>query len=109
MLLRWLLKLKFSRRPARVAQAPDAATRPPPADLKGELGAIALQTQRAHEATALFERAVAARPNNAMAHGNLGSALKDIGRDEDALASYERALHIKPDYAQAHYNRANLL
>jgi hypothetical protein len=59
---------------------------------------------RAEEALASFDRAIALKPDYAEAYYNRGNALRDLTRHRDALASYEQAIALKPKYADAYNN-----
>ena len=73
------------------------------------LGIITARTQRAAEAAALFELAIAAGTMDATVYNNYGSLLRDLGRTRDALPAYERACALKADYAEAWNNRGIVL
>jgi predicted O-linked N-acetylglucosamine transferase (SPINDLY family) len=57
--------------------------------------------QRAPEALASFERALAIKPDYAEALYNRGLALREVQQPAEALASFDRTLSIRPDYVEA--------
>jgi predicted O-linked N-acetylglucosamine transferase (SPINDLY family) len=71
-------------------------------------GATLLDVDRAGEALASLERALALRATPAVL-ADRSVALERLGRHEDALASSERALSLAPDYLPALRARAMLL
>jgi tetratricopeptide (TPR) repeat protein len=61
-----------------------------------------LKQQRAGEAIAQFDLAIAAEPRYASAHYNRASALQALGRSRDALQSFARVCAIDPGHYDAH-------
>lgn len=72
-------------------------------------GQMLLRQAQAHEALALFERALQADEGNHAAWLWRAMALTDVGRFDDALASYDRALSLEPDSAGVWNNKGALL
>jgi tetratricopeptide (TPR) repeat protein len=58
---------------------------------------------RAVEAEALYEKALALEPASFEAQYNLGNVLHDTGRFEAAARCYRGALAVDPTYADAHF------
>ena len=80
--------------------------------------AKAIQERTTAEATATFERAIAAgreairlKPDDAMAHFRLGRILGDQGKpgEAEAIAAYREAIRLKPDLDEAYHNLSNAL
>lgn len=56
---------------------------------------------RAPEALAAYERAIAANPASAQIRVNQGMLLRRLGRLADARDAFDAALRLQPDYARA--------
>ncbi len=67
----------------------------------GNLAILELKLDRAEEAVAAFENALAFAPDSARAHSNLGLALQRAERPADAEAALRRALALDPAEKQA--------
>ena len=72
-------------------------------------GVALLILDRAEDAVASYDRALAIRPTFALALSNRGNALCRLGRYQQALMSYDRALVIQADYPEALQNRGTAL
>lgn len=72
-------------------------------------GQMLLRQAQAHDALALFERALGANPGNHAAWLWRAMALTDLGRFDEALASYDRALALEPESAGVWNNKGALL
>ena len=68
-----------------------------------------MQSGRAGEALALFQRATETEPASADARYDYGVALMQAGRFDDARASLQRAVELNPGDADARYNLAHVL
>jgi len=64
---------------------------------------------RAGDARAALDRALAVDPTHAAANNELGILLRETGKFEEAERAYRRALETDPSYALAHYNLGVLL
>jgi tetratricopeptide (TPR) repeat protein len=73
------------------------------------LGLIAAQSDRLHEAVALFRQSAASNPRDPFVHSNLGNALRGIGDSSGAINSYAVAIALDPDNPSAHNNLAAAL
>ncbi len=73
------------------------------------LGNAMRDQQRAQDALACYERAIALDSDLADAHNNLGSVLHGLGQLEAAEAAYRRALAIAPDHALVQCNLVSVL
>ena len=84
-----------------------------PPNAKGPLfagrGEVFQHLERAGEALADFDRALAAGAHTAATWNNRGLALNEIKHFEKALESYARALALSPQAAQVHNNRGDTL
>src|SRR5581483_7711756 len=60
-------------------------------------GIALVQLDRASEALASYDRAIALKPDYADAHHCRGNILSDLRRLDEALASYGRAIAIRPE------------
>jgi tetratricopeptide (TPR) repeat protein len=63
--------------------------------------------ERAIQAIAYYDQAIALDPNHAKAYNNRGIARRTLGDFEGAIGDYDQAIALDPDYADAYYNRAN--
>jgi predicted O-linked N-acetylglucosamine transferase (SPINDLY family) len=83
----------------------------PPAQARGFCGRgdIFLGQQRAAEALAEFDKALAADPSLAQAWNNRGLALNALKRRDEGLASFDRALALAPGGVEIHSNRGDCL
>ena len=88
-----------------IAAARDKA----PAGLFASRGEAFLQQDRAEEALADFDKALALDPGLAAAWNNRGLALNVLRRHDEALASFDRALILAPRSGQVHNNRGDSL
>jgi tetratricopeptide (TPR) repeat protein len=68
-----------------------------------------LELQRAPEALASFDLAVASNADFMPAHLHRGNALRALKRLSESLASYDRALALAPDYPEVLNNRGVVL
>jgi len=64
---------------------------------------------RASDARAALDRALAVDSKHAAANNELGILLRETGKFEEAERAYRRALETDPGYALAHYNLGVLL
>lgn len=71
-----------------------------------ELGVLLLETGRADEARALYQRSVRFCPAESRLHFNLGICYEELKALPEALAAYRAALFCEPTFAEAHYNVA---
>lgn len=69
-------------------------------------GVVLLDTDRASEALATFERAAAAGGANADRLSNLAAASQRLARLDEAIAYADQAIALEPGDASAHWNRA---
>jgi Flp pilus assembly protein TadD len=76
---------------------------------ENNLGTALQEDDRAADAIARYERALALDPGYTPALNNLGTALRATGRFADAIAAYDRALALGADAATVHLNRGNAL
>lgn len=68
------------------------------------LGVALVETGRADEAIAHFEKTLVLRPVYAECENNLGDALNQLGRSTEAIPHLETALRLQPRYADAANN-----
>jgi predicted O-linked N-acetylglucosamine transferase (SPINDLY family) len=80
------------------------ANQPNRSDALSLLGQIALETNRAPEASRLLARAVALAPANAACRANLAEACRRLGRQDEAGAAFFTALALQPEFAEAVFN-----
>lgn len=73
------------------------------------LGALYVNTQRAHEARDVITRALAIDPQDAQAHANLGLAMKNLGDWRAARLHLERSLALRPNHPVVMNNLASVL
>ncbi len=72
-------------------------------------GEILMAQQRAREAVAEFDKALAADPSLAAVWNNRGLALNALKQHEAALASFDRAAALSPASIEIHNNRGDTL
>ncbi len=65
------------------------------------LGLIAHQSGKAHEAIAHLRRAIALAPDQALYHANLGEMCRLAGLTDEAISEGRRAVEIDPNYPSA--------
>ncbi|MSO65062.1 MAG: sulfotransferase family protein [Alphaproteobacteria bacterium] len=75
----------------------------------GNLALVLLEQERAAEALAVFERAIAADATSAEAQFGRGNALAALGRHGEAALTFRAALALRRDYLEAANNLANAL
>ncbi len=73
------------------------------------LGLLALEEERAAEALARFDRALATRDDYVPALVNRAKALRRLGREDEAVAAAERAAGIAPGFVPARVEAAAAL
>jgi superkiller protein 3 len=76
------------------------------AELFVKLGLAIDSPERAMEALAAYDRAIAIEPHNPRAHTGRGLVLHRLLRVEEALAAHDRAVEADPLFASAHFGRA---
>jgi tetratricopeptide (TPR) repeat protein len=72
------------------------------------LGRLAHEAGRLHEAIQLYLEALERRTDDPIIHFNLALATEDHSGAERAVPHYERALALDPRFADAHYNLASV-
>ena len=74
-----------------------------------ERGNALRDSQRAHDALPLYDRALQLNPGVADTHYNRGLALQYLEQPDEAVTCYDRALAINPAHPRALYRRGNAL
>lgn len=72
------------------------------------LGRLAHEAGKVHEAGRLWHQALERAPDDPIVHFNLALALEETDRRTAALRHYARAVELDPAFADAHYNLAEL-
>lgn len=77
-------------------------------ELFNNLGVVALETGRAHEAVRAFEQALAAEPSQVTVRANLAEALGEAGQVQRAVEIYESLVRENPRDANTYVGLAKL-